>query len=359
MKQYKVGIIGATGMVGQRFATLLEKHPWFKVTALAASPRSAGKTYEEAVGARWAMTTPIPESMKKMVMLSAVDDVEKIAGLVDFVFCAVDMKKDEIKALEEKYAKAEVPVVSNNSAHRGTPDVPMVVPEINDKHIEIIESQRKRLGTKKGFIAVKSNCSIQSYVPALNPLMEFGITKVLACTYQAISGAGKTFETWPEMVDNLIPYIGGEEEKSEQEPLKVWGHIEGDKIVNATAPAITTQCLRVPVSNGHTAAVFVSFDKKPSKEEILAKWAEFKGAPQDLELPSAPKQFIHYFEENDRPQAKLDRMLEGGMAVSVGRLREDTQYDYKFVCLSHNTLRGAAGGAVLLAELLAAKGYFG
>ncbi len=358
MKQYKVGIIGATGMVGQRFATLLEKHPWFKVTALAASPRSAGKTYEEAVGARWAMTTPIPESMKKMVMLSAVDDVEKIAGLVDFVFCAVDMKKDEIKALEEKYAKAEVPVVSNNSAHRGTPDVPMVVPEINDKHIEIIESQRKRLGTKKGFIAVKSNCSIQSYVPALNPLMEFGITKVLACTYQAISGAGKTFETWPEMVDNLIPYIGGEEEKSEQEPLKVWGHIEGDKIVNATAPAITTQCLRVPVSNGHTAAVFVSFDKKPSKEEILAKWAEFKGAPQDLELPSAPKQFIHHFEENDRPQAKLDRMLEGGMAVSVGRLREDTQYDYKFVCLSHNTLRGAAGGAVLLAELLAAKGYF-
>lgn len=358
MKQYKVGIIGATGMVGQRFATLLEKHPWFKVTAPAASPRSAGKTYEEAVGARWAMTTPIPESMKKMVMLSAVDDVEKIAGLVDFVFCAVDMKKDEIKALEEKYAKAEVPVVSNNSAHRGTPDVPMVVPEINDKHIEIIESQRKRLGTKKGFIAVKSNCSIQSYVPALNPLMEFGITKVLACTYQAISGAGKTFETWPEMVDNLIPYIGGEEEKSEQEPLKVWGHIEGDKIVNATAPAITTQCLRVPVSNGHTAAVFVSFDKKPSKEEILAKWAEFKGAPQDLELPSAPKQFIHYFEENDRPQAKLDRMLEGGMAVSVGRLREDTQYDYKFVCLSHNTLRGAAGGAVLLAELLAAKGYF-
>ena len=357
-KKLRVGILGATGMVGQRFATLLEKHPWFKVTALAASPRSAGKTYEEAVGARWAMTTPIPESMKKMVMLSAVDDVEKIAGLVDFVFCAVDMKKDEIKALEEKYAKAEVPVVSNNSAHRGTPDVPMVVPEINDKHIEIIESQRKRLGTKKGFIAVKSNCSIQSYVPALNPLMEFGITKVLACTYQAISGAGKTFETWPEMVDNLIPYIGGEEEKSEQEPLKVWGHIEGDKIVNATAPAITTQCLRVPVSNGHTAAVFVSFDKKPSKEEILAKWAEFKGAPQDLELPSAPKQFIHYFEENDRPQAKLDRMLEGGMAVSVGRLREDTQYDYKFVCLSHNTLRGAAGGAVLLAELLAAKGYF-
>ena len=358
MKHYKAGIIGATGMVGQRFATLLENHPWFEVTALAASPRSAGKTYEEAVGNRWAMTSPMPEKMKNMVVLNAVDDIEKIAGLVDFVFCAVDMKKDEIKALEEKYAKAEIPVVSNISAHRGTPDVPMVVPEINDDHIQIIESQRKRLGTKKGFIAVKSNCSIQSYVPALNPLMEYGITKVLACTYQAISGAGKTFETWPEMLDNLIPFIGGEEEKSEQEPLKVWGHIEGDKIVNAQTPSITTQCLRVPVSDGHTAAVFVSFDKKPSKEEILNKWAAFKGAPQELDLPSAPKQFIHYFEEDNRPQAKLDRNLEGGMAVSVGRLREDTQYDYKFVCLSHNTLRGAAGGGVLLAELLAAKGYF-
>ena len=358
MKHYKAGIIGATGMVGQRFATLLENHPWFEVTALAASPRSAGKTYEEAVGNRWAMTSPMPEKMKNMVVLNAVDDIEKIAGLVDFVFCAVDMKKDEIKALEEKYAKAEIPVVSNNSAHRGTPDVPMVVPEINDDHIQIIESQRKRLGTKKGFIAVKSNCSIQSYVPALNPLMEYGITKVLACTYQAISGAGKTFETWPEMLDNLIPFIGGEEEKSEQEPLKVWGHIEGDKIVNAQTPSITTQCLRVPVSDGHTAAVFVSFDKKPSKEEILNKWAAFKGAPQKLDLPSAPKQFIHYFEEDNRPQAKLDRNLEGGMAVSVGRLREDTQYDYKFVCLSHNTLRGAAGGGVLLAELLAANGYF-
>ena len=358
MKHYKAGIIGATGMVGQRFATLLENHPWFEVTALAASPRSAGKTYEEAVGNRWAMTSPMPEKMKNMVVLNAVDDIEKIAGLVDFVFCAVDMKKDEIKALEEKYAKAEIPVVSNNSAHRGTPDVPMVVPEINDDHIQIIESQRKRLGTKKGFIAVKSNCSIQSYVPALNPLMEYGITKVLACTYQAISGAGKTFETWPEMLDNLIPFIGGEEEKSEQEPLKVWGHIEGDKIVNAQTPSITTQCLRVPVSDGHTAAVFVSFDKKPSKEEILNKWAAFKGAPQELDLPSAPKQFIHYFEEDNRPQAKLDRNLEGGMVVSVGRLREDTQYDYKFVCLSHNTLRGAAGGGVLLAELLAAKGYF-
>ncbi len=358
MKRFNVGIIGATGMVGQRFATLLENHPWFEVKAIAASPRSAGKTYEEAVGSRWAMQVPMPEKMKKMVVFNAVEDVEKIGELVDFVFCAVDMKKDEIKALEEKYAKAEIPVVSNNSAHRGTPDVPMVVPEINDDHIEIIASQRKRLGTKKGFIAVKSNCSIQSYVPALNPLMEYGITKVLACTYQAISGAGKTFETWPEMVDNLIPFIGGEEEKSELEPLKVWGKIEGDVIVNATTPSITTQCLRVPVSDGHTAAVFVSFDKKPSKEEILKKWAEFKGAPQELDLPSAPKQFIHYFEEDNRPQAKLDRNLEGGMAVSAGRLREDTQYDYKFVCLSHNTLRGAAGGAVLLAELLAAKGYF-
>ncbi len=357
-KHYRAGIIGGTGMVGQRFATLLENHPWFEVTAIAASPRSAGKTYEEAVGNRWAMTTPMPEKMKNMIVFNAVEDIDKIKELVDFVFCAVDMKKDEIKALEEKYAKAEIPVVSNNSAHRGTPDVPMVVPEINDDHIEIIASQKKRLGTQKGFIAVKSNCSIQSYVPALNPLMEYGITKVLACTYQAISGAGKTFETWPEMVDNLIPFIGGEEEKSEQEPLKVWGKIEGDKIVNATAPAITTQCLRVPVSDGHTAAVFVSFNKKPTKEEILEKWNSFSGAPQALDLPSAPKQFIHYFEEDNRTQAKLDRMLEGGMAVSVGRLREDSQYDYKFVSLSHNTLRGAAGGGVLLAELLAAKGYF-
>ena len=358
MKQFKVGIIGATGMVGQRFATLLENHPWFKVEVLAASPRSAGKTYEEAVGSRWAMDTPMPSAMKDMIMLNATADVEKIAGMVDFCFCAVDMKKDEIKALEEAYAKAECPIVSNNSAHRGTPDVPMVVPEINPEHLDIIASQKKRLGTKKGFIAVKSNCSIQSYVPALHPLMKFGIKNVLACTYQAISGAGKTFETWPEMVDNLIPFIGGEEEKSEQEPLKVWGKIEGDKIVNATSPAITTQCLRVPVSNGHTAAVFVTFENKPSKEEILKCWKEFAGVPQELELPHAPKQFLNYFEEDNRPQAKLDRDMEGGMAVSIGRLREDTQYDYKFVCLSHNTLRGAAGGAVLLAELLAAKGYF-
>ena len=358
MKKYNVGIIGATGMVGQRFATLLENHPWFNVKVLAASPRSAGQTYEEAAGNRWKMSVPMPDPMKNMVLLDAAADIDKIAGSVDFCFCAVDMKKDEIRALEEAYAKAECPIVSNNSAHRSTPDVPMVVPEINPEHLEIITDQRKRLGTKKGFIAVKSNCSIQSYVPALHPLREFGITKVLACTYQAISGAGRNFETWPEMVDNLIPYIGGEEEKSEQEPLKVWGTIKNGEIVKAEKPLITTQCLRVPVSDGHTAAVFVSFDRKPSKEDILKRWAEFSGVPQELRLPSAPKQFIHYFEENDRPQAKLDRELEGGMAVSTGRLREDTQYDYKFVCLSHNTLRGAAGGGVLLAELLAAKGWF-
>ncbi|WP_302696360.1 aspartate-semialdehyde dehydrogenase [Ruminococcus callidus] len=357
MKQYKVGIIGATGMVGQRFATLLENHPWFHVAALAASPRSAGKTYEEAVGNRWAMQKPMPESMKQMILFDATADVDKIAGMVDFVFCAVDMKKDEIRALEERYAKAECPVVSNNSAHRFTPDVPMVVPEVNPEHIEVIESQRKRLGTKRGFIAVKSNCSIQSYVPALSPLRKYGIQNVLACTYQAISGAGKTFERWPEILDNIVPYIGGEEEKSEKEPLKVWGKIENGQIVSADSPLITTQCLRVPVSDGHTAAVFVSFEQKPSKEEILKIWEDFKGVPQELKLPSAPKQFIHYFQEDDRPQAKLDRNIEGGMAVSVGRLREDTMFDYKFVCLSHNTLRGAAGGGVLLAELLAAKGY--
>ena len=358
MKQFKVAIIGATGMVGQRFSLLLENHPWFKVVALAASPRSAGKPYKEAVGAKWAMTSPIPKNMEDLVVMDATADVEKIASMVDFVFCAVDMKKDEIKALEEAYAKAECPVISNNSAHRGTPDVPMIIPEINPEHSEVIDAQRKRLGTKRGFIAVKSNCSLQSYVPALHPLMaDFKVTKVLACTYQAISGAGKTFDTFPDIIDNVIPFIGGEEEKSELEPLKIWGKVADGKIVNATSPAITTQCLRVPVSDGHTAAVFVSFDKKPSKEEILKRWKEFKGIPQALELPSAPKQFLNYFEEDNRPQAKLDRNLEGGMAVSIGRLREDSQYDYKFVCLSHNTLRGAAGGAVIMAELLAAKGY--
>ena len=357
MKKYKVGIIGGTGMVGQRFVTLMEDHPWFQLTAIAASPRSAGKTYEQAVSGRWAMKTPIPQQAKDLVVLDASADVEKIAGMVDFVFCAVDMKKEEIRALEEAYAKAEVPVVSNNSAHRWTDDVPMVVPEMNPEHLAVIPAQRARLGTRRGFIAVKSNCSIQSYAPALHPLMQFGIEKVLVCTYQAISGAGKTFERWPEMVDNLIPYIGGEEEKSEQEPLKVGGKVEDGKIVKAAGPAITAQCLRVPVSDGHTAAVFVTFRNKPSMEEIRETWKNFKGRAQELELPSAPKQFLHYFEEPDRPQARLDRDLEGGMAISLGRLRPDTQYDYKFVGLSHNTLRGAAGGAVLLAELLCAEGY--
>ena len=357
MKQYKVGVIGATGMVGQRFVTLLENHPWFHLTAVAASARSAGKTYEEAVGNRWLMQTPMPENAKKLVVLDA-SYVEEVASQVDFVFCAVNMKKEEIKALEEAYAKAECPVVSNNSAHRFTPDVPMVVPEINADHIEIIPAQRKRLGAKRGFIAVKSNCSLQSYVPALHPLRGYGITDVLVCTYQAISGAGKTFETMPEILDNVIPYIGGEEEKSEQEPLKIWGHVENGAIVNTTTPSITSQCLRVPVSDGHMAAVFFSLENKVSQEEIIRRWENFRGPAQELELPSAPKQFLHYFTEDNRPQPKLDRDLEGGMAVSIGRLRPDTQYDYKFVCLSHNTLRGAAGGALLMAELLAAKGYF-
>ena len=358
MKQYNVGVIGATGMVGQRFITLLENHPWFNLKILAASPRSAGKPYSEAVGKRWAMKTPLSPEIGKMTVYDATSDIDKIAASVDFVFCAVDMKKDEIRALEEAYAKAECPVVSNNSAHRHTDDVPMIVPELNPEHAEIINAQRKRLGTKRGFISVKSNCSLQSYVPALHPLMKYGVESVLACTYQAISGAGKTFETWPEIVDNVIPYIGGEEEKSEIEPLKIWGKIEGDKIVDATSPSITTQCLRVPASDGHMAAVFVKFKNKPSIDEIKKEWKNFKGIPQELDLPSAPKQFLNYFEEPDRPQTRLDRDLEGGMAVSMGRLREDKQYDYKFVCLSHNTLRGAAGGAVLMAELLAAKGYF-
>ncbi len=356
MKQFKVGIIGATGMVGQRFATLLENHPWFNVTTLAASGRSAGKTYKEAVGTRWAMKTPMPASMQDMIIVDAAD-IAAVTADVDFCFCAVNMKKDEIKALEEAYAKAECPIVSNNSAHRFTPDVPMVIPELNADHIDIIPAQRRRLGTKRGFIAVKSNCSLQSYVPALFPLSKFGISKALVCTYQAISGAGKTFDTWPEMIDNVIPYIGGEEEKSEKEPLKIWGTIEGDEIVNATSPAFTAQCLRVPVSDGHFAAVYCSFDQKPSKEDILNTWNSFKGRAQELDLPSAPKQFLHYFEEDNMPQTALNRNLENGMAISLGRLREDSQYDYKFVGLSHNTLRGAAGGAVLLAELLCAEGY--
>ena len=359
MKNYNVGVVGATGMVGQRFLTILAKHPDFKVVALLASARSAGKKYAEAVGAKWAMEEEIPAQYRDMTVLDAADPAA-IVGKVDFVFCAVNMKKDEIKALEEQYAKCEIPVVSNNSAHRFTPDVPMVIPEINPEHVEVIKAQRERLGTKKGFIAVKSNCSLQSYVPLLNPLKKYGIVHAAVTTYQAISGAGKTFETMPEILDNIIPYIGGEEEKSEQEPLKIWGEVKDGKILPAVDPAITAQCLRVPVSNGHTAAVFVKFKNKPTKEQILQDWANFSGEPQALALPSAPKQFIHYFEEDNRPQAKLDRMLEGGMAVSAGRLREDNMgiFDYKFIGLSHNTLRGAAGGAVLLAELLAAKGYF-
>ena len=357
MNKLKVGIIGGTGMVGQRFVSLIADHPWFDLAVIAASARSAGKTYEEAVGARWALDTPMPDCAKKLVIRNAAD-VASVTADVDFIFSAVDMKAEEILALEEEYAKAECPVVSNNSANRWTPDVPMVIPEINPEHLEVIPFQKKRLGTTRGFIAVKSNCSIQSYVPALSPLRdEFGVNKVLACTYQAISGAGKTFETWPEMVDNVIPYIGGEEEKSEQEPMKVWGHLENGVIVNAEKPSITAQCLRVAASNGHMAAVFVSFDKKPTKEEILERWANYKGRAQELDLPSAPKQFLNYCIEDNRPQTKLDRMNEGGMQVSIGRLRPDTQYDYKFVCLSHNTLRGAAGGAVELAELLCAEGY--
>ena len=357
MEKMKVGVVGATGMVGQRFLTLLDGHPYFEVTALAASARSAGKTYEEAVGSRWKMKTPMPEQYKNMMVHDAAN-IEEMAKLVSFVFCAVDMKKDEIKALEEAYAKAEIPVVSNNSANRWTPDVPMVIPEINDAHLEVIEAQRKRLGTKRGFIAVKPNCSIQSYVPALTPLRKYGIKEVVATTYQAISGAGKTFNEWPEMIDNVIPYIGGEEEKSEQEPLRVWGTVENGEIVKATAPVITTQCIRVPVTDGHTAAVFVRFENKPTKEEILEAWRTFSGKPQEMKLPHAPEQFITYFEEDNRPQAALDRDIYGGMGVTVGRLREDTVYDYKFVGLSHNTLRGAAGGAVLIAELLYKEGYF-
>ena len=356
MEKLKVGIIGATGMVGQRFITLLENHPYFEITALIASPRSAGKSYVEAVGERWKLASPMPECVKNMIVISS-EEIRLVASMVDFVFCAVDMKKPDILALEEAYAKADVPVVSNNSANRWTPDVPMVIPEINDAHLAVIDAQRARLGTRRGFIAVKPNCSIQSYVPALTPLLKFKPKVVVATTYQAISGAGKTFREWPEMIDNVIPFIGGEEEKSEREPLRVWGEVKGGEIVPAQSPIITSQCIRVPVSDGHTAAVFVSFEEKPTKEEILDAWKNFKGKPQTLGLPSAPEQFITYFEEDNRPQAKLDRDLYGGMGVSVGRLREDTVYDYKFVGLSHNTLRGAAGGAVLIAELLYREGY--
>jgi aspartate-semialdehyde dehydrogenase len=355
-KKLKVGILGATGMVGQRFISLLENHPWYEVVAVAASPRSAGKTYEEAVGGRWKMDTPMPEAVKSLVVMN-VNEVEAVAAAVDFVFSAVDMTKEEIRAIEDAYAKTETPVVSNNSAHRWTPDVPMMVPEINPEHAEVIEAQKKRLGTTRGFVAVKPNCSIQSYAPVLTAWKEFEPVEVVATTYQAISGAGKTFKEWPEMVGNIIPYIGGEEEKSEQEPLRLWGKVEDGKIVKASLPVITTQCIRVPVLNGHTAAVFVKFNKKPTKEELIDRLVKFSGEPQELELPSAPKQFIQYLEEDNRPQVQMDVNYENGMGVSVGRLREDTVYDYKFVGLSHNTVRGAAGGAVLCAELLTAKGY--
>ncbi|MCI9179425.1 MAG: aspartate-semialdehyde dehydrogenase [Lachnospiraceae bacterium] len=355
-RKFKVGVLGATGMVGQRFISLLENHPWYEVTTVAASPRSAGKTYEEAVGGRWKMSTPMPEGVKKLQVMN-VNEVEKVASGVDFVFSAVDMSKDEIKAIEEAYAKTETPVVSNNSAHRWTPDVPMVVPEINPEHFQVIPFQRKRLGTKKGFVAVKPNCSIQSYAPVLTAWKEFEPYEVVATTYQAISGAGKTFKDWPEMEGNIIPYIGGEEEKSEQEPLRIWGKIEDGVIVKAQEPKITCQCVRVPVLNGHTAAVFVKFRKQPTKEQLIEKLNSFSGLPQELKLPSAPKQFIRYMEEDNRPQVTLDVDVENGMGISVGRLREDSIYDWKFIGLSHNTVRGAAGGAVLCAELLTAQGY--
>ena len=356
MQKYRVGIIGATGMVGQRFITLLADHPWFEIHALAASARSAGMTYEEAVGSRWAMKTPIPEKVAKMVVMDA-SDVKNVSDLCDFVFCAVNMKKDEIKALEEAYAKTETPVISNNSANRGMADVPMLIPEINPEHAHAIERQRERLGTKVGFIAVKPNCSIQSYVPALTPLYSCGIESVMVSTYQAISGAGKTFETMPEIIDNVIPFISGEEEKSEQEPLKIWGKLENGLIVNAASPKISAHCVRVPVSDGHLATVFVKFKNKPTKEQMLAAWATFKGEPQKLELPSAPKQFLQYMTEENRPQTKLDRDFEHGMGICIGRLRDDPIFDYRFVCISPNTLRGAAGGGVESAELLCAQGW--
>ncbi len=356
-RKYNVGIVGCTGMVGQRFITLLAEHPWFQVTTLAASSRSAGKTYRESVAGRWKMAAPLPETVAELPVLDAEADAEKIAAQVDFIFCAVNMKKDEIRALEERYAALECPVVSNNSAHRFTPDVPMVLPEVNPEHLKVIDDFRKKRGLKRGLIAVKPNCSIQCYFPALHPLRKYGVEKVLVCTYQAISGAGKTFDQWPEMVDNVIPYIGGEEEKSEKEPLKIWGTIQNGEIVPSTETSFTAQCIRVPVTDGHMGAVFVSFREKPEIEEIISLWENYKGRAQELELPSAPKQFLHYFREENRPQTRLDRDLEGGMAVSFGRLREDTQYDYKFVGLAHNTLRGAAGGAVELAELLCAEGY--
>ncbi len=359
MKQYQIAVLGATGMVGQRFVTLLSNHPWFSLRVVAASERSAGMTYAQALENRWALSTPIPDAAKDLVIKNALTDAEQITKEVDFVFCALDMGKDEIRALEERYARLECPVISNNSAHRSTEDVPMVIPELNSEHLALIEPQRRRLGTKKGFIAVKSNCSLQSYVPALHPLRKYGLERVLVCTYQAISGAGKTFSTWPEMTDNCIPYIGGEEEKSEREPMKIWGTVENGRLIPADTPDITAQCIRVPCSDGHLAACFMKFhdSQKPSIETILHEWDTYRSPVQELALPSAPSKFLRYLEDDDRPQTKLDRMYENGMGISIGRLRSNSQYDYKFVCLSHNTLRGAAGGAVLLAELLCAKGY--
>ncbi len=356
VNKLKVGVLGATGMVGQRFVALLDAHPWFEVTAVAASPASAGKSYADAVAGRWAMATPVPAATAKLTVGNAAD-IAAVAGQVDFVFCAVDMAKDETAKLEEAYARAEVPVISNNSAHRWTPDAPMMIPEINSDHARVIESQRRRLGTRHGFIAVKPNCSIQSYVPAIHPLWSFGPTKIAVCTYQAISGAGKTFESWPEMVDNVIPFIKGEEEKSEQEPLKIWGTIVDGKIQKAAGPLITAQCLRVPVSDGHMAAVSVAFERKPTKEQILSAWKEYAGKPQHAQLPSAPRPFLQYFEDDTRPQTRLDRDAGHGQAITIGRLRPDPVFDWKFVALSHNTVRGAAGGAVLTAELLQSDGY--
>ncbi len=355
-KKLKVGILGGTGMVGQRFVTLLENHPWFEVTAIGASQRSAGLPFEKAVEGRWKLEIPMPKGVKDIVVKNA-SDIDKMADEVDMVFCAVDMKKEEIRELEEKYAKAEIPVISNNSAHRSTQDVPMIIPEINPEHTAVIESQRKRLGTKRGFIAVKSNCSLQSYVPPVHALMHYCPEKVLASTYQAISGAGKVFSEWPDILDNVIPYIGGEEEKSEIEPMKIWGTVENGKIVPSTSPIISAQCYRVPVLDGHMAAVYISFKNKPSMDEIIGSWKEFKGKAQELKLPSAPAQFLTYFEQADRPQTKLDRDLENGMGIALGRLRQDNLFDYKFTCLSHNTIRGAAGGGVLMAELLKAEGW--
>jgi aspartate-semialdehyde dehydrogenase len=352
----KVGVVGATGMVGQRFVSLLAGHPWFDLVSVSASERSAGKTYREAVQGRWAMPAAVPETVGDLVVRNAAR-IEEVSEEVDFIFCAVDMPKDQTRELENGYAKAETPVVSNNSAHRGTADVPMVLPEINPEHFKAIDIQRKRLGVKRGFIVVKPNCSLQSYVPALHPLLAFGLDRVFVCTYQAISGAGKTFRDWPEMVDNVIPFIGGEEEKSEVEPMKIWGKVDTGGIVSASSPSITSQCIRVPVTDGHMAAVFVSFKKKPQKDQIIGLWKSFEGRPQQLGLPSAPRPFLHYYEENDRPQTRLDRDFERGMGITIGRLREDRILDYRFVCLSHNTVRGAAGGAILMAELLKAEGY--